>query len=145
MTKKIKEPIQREELGIMLRKEYTLPRKEYALSLDDDATLRQKGDVDFLMELRPNADPNKIRSTLERIAEDKIGYANYMNIGYLVCVTDQATYESISGATLEKVARRNQKKTRYTAHGYREMTSSEVHPDLRREVVRMFLNCVHRK
>src|SRR3989344_2168720 len=128
-----------------LLKEYASPRKKYEFSLDDDEILQQKGDVGFFMELNHNADPNKIRSRLELIAEGKTGYVNYLpNIGVLVCVTDKATYESISGIRLEKVERENQNiQDRYTTQGYREITSPTVPAALKNEVRAMHLNYVN--
>lgn len=129
----------------LLRKEYAQPQRKYTLSLDDDAALKQKGDVDFVMELKPDTDPNTVRSKLEQIAEGKIGYANYMpNIGYLVCVTDMETYQVLFGTFLQKVAKKDQEiRKRYTGCGYRETSAAAIPPDLRDEVAKIFLNYVN--
>ena len=89
-----------------LNTEYALPQEKYEFSLDDDATLQNRGDVYFIMELAPNTDPNELRSKLELIAlgTDKIGYANYMpNIGYMVCVTNLGIYETLFDSKLRLI------------------------------------------
>ncbi len=68
---------------------------------DHDLTLRNKGDVSFIIGLNQGVDPNDIRDTLGMLTSD-IGYSSYMTVtSALVCVTDRKTYQDIFKTTLQ--------------------------------------------
>ncbi|MEK6809622.1 MAG: hypothetical protein AABY40_03035 [Nanoarchaeota archaeon] len=118
----------------------------YQFTPDTQAILDQKGDVEFLIGLYRDADPNTARSKLESLTTE-IGYANYIHAARaLVCVTNQAAYETIFQAVLERCpAEKRRIDVKYTNAGYRELKSATIPSELCDLVYAIHLNLSNKK
>ncbi len=122
-----------------LIKKITKLSKKYEFTLDSEETLNQKGDVEFIMGLEGNVDPNKVKTTLENLAAD-VGYVTYVGMtGLLVCKTDKQTYERVFQTQLEH-DQKKQGLSKYTKAGYLELKPATIPDELREELYSVHLN-----
>ena len=128
----------------LINLEYLKGKKSYAFITDNAVVLNAKGDVDFCLKLEVSADPNAVRTTLDALTSEAIGYATYLDsAGLMVCTTNQAAYESLFQARLKQ--EKTKGKLGYTSHGYQEIQSGKVPQGLSSLVEAYWLNVVSRK
>ena len=113
---------------------------------DTQPVLNQKGNVEFLIGLHRDINPDTARSKLELLTKE-IGYANYIPVARtLVCTTSQAAYETIFLAELEKCSAEERRiGLKYTEAGYRELKPATVPETLRTEIKSVHLNLLNKR
>jgi len=112
---------------------------KYEFTVDGKEVLEQKGNVEFLIALEDNVDPNQVRSALEKMSAD-VGYMRYFSeIGVLSCKTDKATYERTFQTQLE-LDQNKKDQAGYAPGGYRELRAATVPSELSDKVNSVSLN-----
>lgn len=114
-------------------------QKTHEFNVDSQEVWEEKGDVFFVMGLGEQADPNDVKSRLEKMSAN-VGYVTYMkHINILICVTDRATYEGTFQTQLV-LDRIKKGQVGYTPEGYRELKPATIPTELSDRVYAIHLN-----